>query len=193
MEKPLLDQAIEELATAVVMADADDPESIDAVRRGLEKLNTALPGAQLSAELSELVKTCVTLEKRLGLFGPEADAEALIALSDAVGRLQTRFGKAARAVAAGKGTATAAADEMPAPPSGGSGTDSPPHQPPRASHAPVAATATATATAIPPDESPIGCMARLRKASLLHGLRSFVSLVAGLGGLLPGCRKGQVG
>ncbi len=96
MEKPALDQAIEELATVVVMADADDQESVDAVRRALEKLNAALPGTPLAREISELVRACVDLEKRLGLFGPEADAEALLALSDAVGRLQVRYGKAAR-------------------------------------------------------------------------------------------------
>jgi two-component system, chemotaxis family, sensor kinase CheA len=109
MEKPLLDQAIEELATVVVMADADDTESVDAVRRSLEKLNTALPDSQLSPEIAELVQTCVSLEKRLGLFGPEADAEALIALSDAVGRLQRRFGKAATSVKSTTTTASATA------------------------------------------------------------------------------------
>jgi two-component system, chemotaxis family, sensor kinase CheA len=98
MEKPLFDQAIEELATVVVMADADDQESVDAVRRALEKLNAALPSSELSAELTDLVMACLSLEKRLGVFGPETDAEALVGLSDAVGRLQSRIRKAATAV-----------------------------------------------------------------------------------------------
>jgi two-component system chemotaxis sensor kinase CheA len=155
MEKPIL-EAIEELATVVVMADADDQESVDAVRRSLEKLNTALPGSQLPAEIDELVKTCVSLEKRLGLFGPEADAEALIALSDAVGRLQARFGKVARSAPSGGGATTetsapataSASAPATATPSGAFRSDSPPHQPPRASHAPVATTAMTTPTTL---------------------------------------------
>ena len=42
MNTSSLDLAIEELAAVIVMADANDPESIDSVRRGLEKHHEAL-------------------------------------------------------------------------------------------------------------------------------------------------------
>ena len=122
MNTALLDTAIEGLAAAVVMADTSDQESVDTVRRCFEKINEALPGSGASQELVTLANECIALEKRLGLFGAEADSEALVALSEAVGRLQAlataaakRAAQAAAAQSKGQASPPAAAAAEPAP------------------------------------------------------------------------------
>ena len=96
MTTTLLDSAIESLAAAVVMADTSDQESVDTIHRCFEKLHEALASSGASQELVTLANECTALEKRLGLFGAEADAESLVALSEAVGRLQAFAANAAK-------------------------------------------------------------------------------------------------
>ncbi|HEX7597627.1 MAG TPA: Hpt domain-containing protein, partial [Polyangia bacterium] len=115
MNTSSLDLAIEELAAVIVMADANDPESIDSVRRGLEKLHEGLSAGGASPDLAALAVECISLEKRLGLFGAEADTEALNALSEAIGRLQASAVKAANKAKAAQAKATPASAPKPTP------------------------------------------------------------------------------
>jgi two-component system chemotaxis sensor kinase CheA len=111
MTAALLDSAIEELAAAVVMTDANDQESIDTVRCCLNKLREAAHSGSESQELVALADACILFEKRLGTSGGESDAETLSALSEAVGRLQAgavQGAKTPKSVAA-KAAAPAAA------------------------------------------------------------------------------------
>ena len=85
----LLDSVIEELAAAVVMTEANDRESLDTVRRCLQRLRTAVHAGSESEELITLADACIAFETRLGASGAETDAEALSALSQAVAGLQS--------------------------------------------------------------------------------------------------------
>jgi two-component system chemotaxis sensor kinase CheA len=85
----LLDSVIEELAAAVVMTEANDRESIDTVRRCLHRLREAVHSGSDSGELTALAEACIACEKQIGPLGAEANLDALAALSDAVGRLQS--------------------------------------------------------------------------------------------------------
>jgi two-component system, chemotaxis family, sensor kinase CheA len=114
MNTSSFDLAIEELAAVIVMADANDPESIDSVRRGLEKLHEGLSASGASSDLSALAVECIALEKRLGLFGSEADTEALNALSEAIGRLQSSAVKAAHKAKAAQAKASQTSAPKPA-------------------------------------------------------------------------------
>jgi two-component system chemotaxis sensor kinase CheA len=108
MAVALLDSAIEELAAAVVMTDANDQESIDTVRRCLQRLREAVQSGGESEELIARADACIALEKRLGVLGAQADALALGALSDAVGRLQTCVATTAQSRKPAAATETAA-------------------------------------------------------------------------------------
>jgi two-component system chemotaxis sensor kinase CheA len=92
----LMDSIIEELAAAVVMTDANDQESIDTVRRCLNKLREAVQAGGEPEELVALAEACLALEMRLGASGAGTDAEDLSALSEAVGRLQVGAAAAAK-------------------------------------------------------------------------------------------------
>jgi two-component system chemotaxis sensor kinase CheA len=85
----LLDSVIEELAAAVVMTEANDRESIDTVRRCLHRLREAVHSGSDSGELTALAEACIACEKQIGPLGAEANLDALAALADAVGRLQS--------------------------------------------------------------------------------------------------------
>jgi hypothetical protein len=62
----LMDSIIEELAAAVVMTDANDQESIDTVRRCLNKLREAVQAGGEPEELVALAEACLALEMRRG-------------------------------------------------------------------------------------------------------------------------------
>jgi two-component system chemotaxis sensor kinase CheA len=85
----LLDSVVEELAAAVVMTEANDRKSVDTVRRCLAKLREVVRSDCASEDLIALADACIALETRLKASETETDAEALAALSDAVGRLQS--------------------------------------------------------------------------------------------------------
>ncbi len=85
----LLDSVVEELAAAVVLTETTDRKSVDNVRRCLQKLQETVHAGGESEELIALADSCIALAVRLGAPGAETDAEALSALSQAVGRLQS--------------------------------------------------------------------------------------------------------
>ena len=85
----MLDSVVEELAAAVVMTEANDRKSVDTVRRCLAKLREVVRSDCASEDLIALADACIALETRLKASETETDAEALAALSDAVGRLQS--------------------------------------------------------------------------------------------------------
>jgi two-component system chemotaxis sensor kinase CheA len=92
----LLESAIEELAAAVVMTEANDRKSVDTVRHCLHRLRETVHAGDQSDEVIAQAEACFACEKQLGPLGADADALALSELSQAVGRLQSCAATTAR-------------------------------------------------------------------------------------------------